>query len=165
MLIRVYLFFHNTATTEFYTVCHTLSLHNALLISGLLSVPARNGWLTATNGYCDDSAVHTALLLPCRRAINSPSATVAANHRKGKQRHDPARYWQLRGQAQRLVACIGRRCGRHHARTHVDRQAVQRRIAWQQQGRDAHGDDRNTGIGRRSEEHTSELQSLMRISY
>src|SRR3546814_4594997 len=76
--------------------------------SGLLSVPARNGWLTATNGYCDDSAVHTALLLPCRRAINSPSATVAANHRKGKQRHDPARY--------------------------------------------------------RSEEHTSELQSLMRIS-
>src|SRR3546814_790574 len=72
--------------------------------SGLLSVPARNGWLTATNGYCDDSAVHTALLLPCRRTINSPSATVAANHRKGKQRHDPARYWQLRGQAQRLVA-------------------------------------------------------------
>src|SRR3546814_12961242 len=44
-----FFFFNDTAATEIYTYCHTLSLHDALPISGLASgstFTAASAWLT-----------------------------------------------------------------------------------------------------------------------
>src|SRR3546814_2362327 len=94
-----FFFFNYTATTEIYTYCHTLSLHDALPISRPGGAPD---------------------------ALGEEGAEIAF----GPRRDGEAR--------------------RHRMAAAVDQEA-----------RLARRDDRRT----RSEEHTSELQSLMRISY
>src|SRR3546814_4117540 len=100
--MRVIFFFNDTATTEIYTDCHTLSLHDALPIS--------------------------------RRNLIRPTAIEA----------------QLRTRYTiDTVKALRRRYPRHH-------------FIWLM------GADNLAQFGQwrdRSEEHTSELQSLMRISY
>src|SRR3546814_2726409 len=91
VVMSLYYVFKDTATTEIYTYCHTLSLHDALPISTVRS--------TSSSG---------------RRS--SPSSAA------------PRRWWTSTT-AGASAACAGTCCAS------------------------------------RSEEHTSELQSLMRISY
>src|SRR3546814_12386454 len=43
VLTPFFFFFHDTATTEIYTYCHTLSLHDALPISSIRAVMAGSG--------------------------------------------------------------------------------------------------------------------------
>src|SRR3546814_2327341 len=97
--IFFFFFFNDTATTEIYTYCHTLSLHDAL--------PIYQARQQLGDGLC-----------PCRG--------VARRARAGGEK------------------------GRHHRPRRGNR--IGRRTATPL---------RNP----RSEEHTSELQSLMRISY
>src|SRR3546814_4957301 len=92
-----YFFFNVTATTNIYTYCHTLSLHDALPISGAWCW----GWLART---------------VCRSGMRSPPV---------------------------FLTFVSRRS----CRPTVDDTLM--RLA----------------SSKRSEEHTSELQSLMRISY
>src|SRR3546814_13142137 len=92
-------FFNDTATTEIYTCCHTLSLHDPLPIS--------------------------------RRQPRI--------HRKGRVGRDQ----------------IFLECGAHHMWKRLPAVSLRPRRLFRLAGRDRG----------RSEEHTSELQSLMRISY
>src|SRR3546814_8174963 len=90
--LSCFFFFNDTATTEIYTYCHTLSLHDAL--------PIGNMWRTTS---------------PPTSKTNSTTCRAGARR--------------------------GRRCSNRSG-------AISSRAP-----------------ARRSEEHTSELQSLMRISY
>src|SRR3546814_4623037 len=102
-----YLFFFNdTATTEIYTYCHTLSLHDALPIF-----------------------LHTGIVV-------SGDRVAVLSLRFGGQDYFPQPMEEmLPVAAERLVAG------------------------------DSEGEARESEAPTRSEEHTSELQSLMRISY
>src|SRR3546814_17690617 len=101
-------FFNDTTTTDIYTSCHTLSLHDALPI-----------WGQWSHGH------------------DGKHADKHYKHHKHQRKHDG---WH-RGHGRSVVIWHGHR---HWSppRRHV--KPVQRH---------------------RSEEHTSELQSLMRISY
>src|SRR3546814_2873988 len=105
------------ATTEIYTYCHTLSLHDALPIDA--GVDRKYGFLGS------DRPSHEQALLHCRR--RSRNLEVAS---------------------QRLSRPI------------MDRKYHDKKIEWAGRGREWIRSEY-----RRSEEHTSELQSLMRISY
>src|SRR3546814_10303241 len=95
MIVFIFFLFNDTATTEIYTYCHTLSLHDALPISRHAGYRVHGG---------------------ARASLDAPDAHRQA-HRQGRA-----------------------------------------------QDRGRYGDRRADHRGR-SEEHTSELQSLMRISY
>src|SRR3546814_6324161 len=106
MFIMFVFFFHDTAPTEIYTYCHTLSLHDALPISRIAraaSAPERRDHSRSGRG-------------PAPR----PEARCAGRHRPSAPTSPAARGYGA---------------------------PFRRRPPW------------------RSEEHTSELQSLMRISY
>src|SRR3546814_20491413 len=105
MLFVCVFLFNDTATTEIYTYCHTLSLHDALPISEPVPRTA-------------DAPGHAGQPLGVRRPL------------------------QHRGLVQALSVCC----------------FVQERLQPRSAG------ESQPGRGR-SEEHTSELQSLMRISY
>src|SRR3546814_14552575 len=101
-MITLFFFFNDTATTEIYTYCHTLSLHDALPISMIVSQT--------------DAPVDFSKMLSCRVANIVPIDDVEI--------------------ALRSVSAYTQTIGIYPEE-----------------------------LKRRSEEHTSELQSLMRISY
>src|SRR3546814_8221207 len=103
-----YFFFNDTSTTYIYTYCHTLSLHDALPISGA----RRRGRRPRQSNR--------------RRARLCRRRRPQFHRRRGRRRQCPA---PGRLDAQAAPLCPGHR------------------------------------KGLRSEEHTSEVQSLMRISY
>src|SRR3546814_10964681 len=108
LIVRFYVFFNDTATTEIYTYSHTLSLPDALPISLFINwVYEPDHMRSMWSAYGDDSLVEL-------------GRAFGGDHR--------GRRWRWR-----WLLDLG----------HDD---------W-------------LGSCRRSEEHTSELQSLMRISY
>src|SRR3546814_1788173 len=100
--MRSSFFFNDTATTEIYTYCHTLSLHDALPISSDYFAAARNSRRVVMNSG--------RRITPAGPPCSAPCTTTV-----------------------RICGCLWFRSG--------------------------------TPAALRSEEHTSELQSLMRISY
>src|SRR3546814_4665570 len=140
MWVDVFFFFKDPATTEIYTYCHTLSLHDALPISQDGPPHGRTG---STSGRenpdlgdgsrCAVRPKYGGDLTPCRHPRSRPNGTTSASA-------DGA------GRA-------GRGSWRISSRPPIRLRPNQ------------HPHNRTSVVTVRSEEHTSELQSLMRISY
>src|SRR3546814_10485537 len=130
-------FFKDTATTEIYTYCHTLSLHDALPICQR-PVGDRE-WRTHRN-----------------RERSPVAASPGTGHLSIVIRGDDPSVG-LRRFREAPSTHRDRKKGKIHVQIHVDRigHRAHRRTAVE---------PARTGAGR-SEEHTSELQSLMRTSY
>src|SRR3546814_1818791 len=122
-------FFNDTTTTEIYTYLHTLSLHDALPISGVLV----EALAEAVLGIAGDED-HLQIRAGLAHLAHQARPVEARHHHVGDQQVD--RRLLARQYLQRGLAGVGLQ--------HVVALVAQRP---------------------RSEEHTSELQSLMRISY
>src|SRR3546814_2052192 len=134
-------FCNDTATTEIYTYGHTLALHDALPSFPVCS-PAQPGDATQAASAASNSAVVPRNLVSC---------TFLAPEKSDGLRHQ---------HVMQFIAAVARR----------QQQAAQRLgigILFQCATDLCLGIARQLQIGldQRSEEHTSELQSLMRISY
>src|SRR3546814_2924242 len=123
-------FFDDTATTEIYTYCHTLSLHDALPI------------------YHEPAG---------QRHLLGEASALGPDRVLGDLADD-----HLLRLQDLLDAQVGGRLGAalEVLRVVLDVSAVEHGVL----GR-GDVDERRLHAGQRSEEHTSELQSLMRISY
>src|SRR3546814_9700481 len=138
------LFVSVPATTEFYTYCHTLALHDAL---------------PSCRGACADRLNLAALDHHQPRLNQRAAAPVkqvrGLEHRGGRRRRRRGgRRLRMGGEGQQQGGC---QAGETVA--HADPPQGRRKrgvYAYFSPAQEA---------GKRSEEHTSELQSLMRISY
>src|SRR3546814_1144103 len=133
-----FFFFNDPATTDIYTYCHTLSLHDALpsssLVPGSAVLEERRRWVAAGAGTKPEQRI--TLTFPALESSRETAFLVAG---EGKR----AVLERLFGGDPELPAARLRPVGAW--RFFLDRAAAPE--------------------NRRSEEHTSELQSLMRISY
>src|SRR3546814_21162584 len=136
----LFFFFNHTATTEFYTYLHTLSLHDAL--------PLFNRILPLFQEICSARWMH--MRPKIIQILDNSAGDIIPHHR--------------RGHAYGLGDAIGIR-----APMAFYHQAVQPQkhrsivVVWVQMH--LQHPKRRPRHQERSEEHTSELQSLMRISY
>src|SRR3546814_8330532 len=141
MLVLLFFFFNDTATTEIYTYCHTLSLHDALPI-----------WI----------AQHIAA---APYGLDIIVAATGEGKLLAKLANEDVDDLQLR-----LVHAAIEMVEEHFLRERgalAEREKLQHRIFLAGQMHPGTVDLNRLGIEvhGRSEEHTSELQSLMRISY
>src|SRR3546814_3158521 len=132
LLILCYFFFNYTASTEIYTYCHTLSLHDALPISERI--------------WPGKDALQSLEAVERQRHLHPHDGRPG--HTSGSRTQDDHDRRDLSQSAPHGVEPAGKKGG------------PGRLI-----GRTKGGMNTKLHAVTRSEEHTSELQSLMRISY
>src|SRR3546814_10845676 len=140
-------FFNDTATTEIYTYLHTLSLHDALPIFGIgRSAPAPEG---------HDDLPHVRVVDLAHPALTALGVVV--EHERVASHLDVA--LAQRGQPVGVVLLgVGLAAYAEEAEIQEPRRRRQDALA-------RHDVERQVGVDLRSDEHTSALHSLMRISY